>query len=105
MYLEEMLNQMLNELVEDSFSKANAEIKLKIDGRRCIGKCDGDKLGLLMAISCIVDTIANNSDTTRDEIISALKGMWAITSQHDCESPEQANVIEQIIKNGLKPEK
>ena len=103
--IEDKLNELNGEVVQKAYSNAEAKIEINIQGTRCIGKVSGNKTGMLMAASCIIDAISKRSGLSREEVVAALKGLWSISNMIDCESSEQADVMEQIIKNGLKPEK
>lgn len=92
------------ELFKDIVNGAEAELKISVKpGLKTTINGDGNTIGLLMAMLSIANVLSNKGGTIEDALNAAIR-LNRITGSVVCESEEQMNVMEAIIKTGIKPE-
>lgn len=92
------------ERCDDLIHNAKAEMNISVKpGLKTAVTGGGNIMGLLMAILSIANLLAERGCTVEDALNAAIK-LSRITSSIVCESEEQMNVMDTIIKTGLKPE-
>lgn len=97
------MNDMF-EMFKDIVNNAEAELNISVKpGLKTTIKGGGNTTGLLMAILSIANVLSNKGGTIEDALNAAIK-LSRITGSVVCESEEQMNVMEAIIKTGIKPE-
>jgi hypothetical protein len=83
---------------------AEAELKISVNpGLKTTVYGDGNTIGLLMAMLSIANVLSKKGGTIEDALNAAIK-LSRLTGSVVCESEEQMNVMEAIIKTGIKPE-
>lgn len=94
------LFEKFNNLVND----AEAELKISVKpGLKTTVYGGGNTVGLLMAMLSIANVLSKKGGTIEDALYAAIR-LSRITGSVVCESEEQMNVMEAIIKTGIKPE-
>lgn len=97
----------MNDLFEkfkNLVNDAEAELKISVKpGLKTTVYGDGNTIGLLMAMLSIANVLSNKGGTIEDALNAAIR-LSRITGSVVCESEEQMNVMEAIIKTGIKPE-
>lgn len=84
----------------------NAEVEMNISvkpGLKSTVTGGGNTIGLLMAIVSIANVLSNKGGTVEDALNAAIR-LSRLIGSVNCESEEQMNVMDAIIKTGLKPE-
>ena len=92
------------EMFKDIVNGAKAELNISVKpGLKTTMKGGGNTMGLLMAILTIANALSSKGGTIEDALNDAII-LSRITGSVVCESEEQMNVMEAIIKTGIKPE-
>lgn len=92
------------ERCDNLINNAKAEMNISVQpGLKTAVTGDGNIMGLMMAILSIANLLAERGGTIEDALNAAIK-LSRITRSITCESEEQMNVMEAIIKTELKPE-
>lgn len=92
--------EKFKDLANDTKAELNISVK---PGLKTAVKGGGNIMGLMMAILSIAQLLAEKGGTVEDALNAAIK-LSRITSSIVCESEEQMNVMQEIIKTGMRPE-
>jgi len=93
------LREFMHNATEEAFESANCEVNYKADGMIIEGTVKGNIIGVIFVINSLIEDICEKSGKSRKEVIDSLNTVYELTHIVTCHSKEQADVMEQIIKN------
>ena len=96
------INELMHKATVEAFESANCEVNFKVDGTIVEGNVQGNIIGLFFVITTLIDNICEKSGKSREEVINSLNTVWKMTHNVYCHNKEQAEVMEQIIKQAYE---
>lgn len=82
----------------------HAEIKIKVmEGFKINSEAKGNGFGMLLAVVSLVTLMSRESGIPTENILEDAKDVMQRTKCIGCESVEQRDVLEQMIKNKMFP--
>ena len=99
--MNERLIDLIKRLNDESFRKADAEIHIKVDGLQQKIEGHGNRAGYMFGIYAMISHIIKDSPFGFKEVLMMLEAIDDTyhANQINCESSEQLDVVEQILKH------
>lgn len=93
----------INETMKEKIKNAKANISIELKDCGCKIAIQGNIAGQIVGAAMLIQGIAEKNGKDPDLVWHAIHGCMNVTKGISCESVEQMEVMQQIMKNGMVP--